>query len=159
MGSSPRSSPMRMARRPSGPAANTRRCQWWRVALGEGNPQTAGQGGAHLAGVELFAFDGGCAETFAAEQGSHRLLGQRRLKGVELLHEVFAGLVEQGLQTGLIPTEPWPAGLLPGPGGVHPVSLIASPDEAIRCQFALQAASPPPAAGPDQEPWQRQQRR
>lgn len=74
----------------------------------------------HGEGEELFAFDGGCAETFAAEQGSHRLLGQRRLKGVELLHEVLAGLaglVEQGLQAGLIPAEPWPVGLLLDPGG------------------------------------------
>lgn len=63
----------------------------------------------HGEGEKLFAFDGGCAETFAAEQASHRLLGQRGLKCVELLkEEVLAGLVEQGLQAGLIPAEPWP---------------------------------------------------
>ena len=100
-----------------------------RLAIGQRKAKAACDRGAHLARVELFAFDGGGAQAFAAQQGRHRFLGQGCFKGTNPLQQLLTGLVgliEQGLQALRIPAEPGPVGLLPDPGRGHGFRLIAS---------------------------------
>ena len=76
----------------------------------------------------MFAFDGGGAQAFAAQQGRqaqqgrHRFLGQGCFQGTNPLQQLLTGLVdliEQGLQALRIPAELGPVGLLPDPGRGH----------------------------------------
>ena len=71
-----------------------------RLTIGQRKAKAACDRGAHLARVELFAFDGGGAQAFAAQQGRHRFLGQGCFQGTNPLQQLLTGLVgliEQGL--------------------------------------------------------------
>jgi hypothetical protein len=90
-----------------------------RLPVDQGKLQPARDRGAHLAGIQQLAFDGGGAQAFAAQQGGDRLAIERvlqRFQPAQQLLAFCASLLQQRLQSRAAPAELGPVALLPDPG-------------------------------------------